>query len=56
MPTSLDLRDLLGADAGGAPSGVTVTGLCTDSRKLQKGDLFFALNGSRADGRVKAQS
>ena len=51
MPTSLDLRDLLGADAGGAPSGVTVTGLCTDSRKLQKGDLFFALNGSRADGR-----
>jgi len=51
MPTSHDLRDLLGTDAGGAPSGVTITGLCTDSRKLQKGDLFFALNGSRADGR-----
>jgi UDP-N-acetylmuramoyl-L-alanyl-D-glutamate--2,6-diaminopimelate ligase len=50
MP-SYDLRDLLGADAEGASSGVAVTGLCSDTRKLQRGDLFFALAGSRADGR-----
>jgi UDP-N-acetylmuramoyl-L-alanyl-D-glutamate--2,6-diaminopimelate ligase len=51
MPTSFDLRDLLGSDAANPPSGVIVTGISSDSRKVKKGDLFFALNGSRADGR-----
>jgi UDP-N-acetylmuramoyl-tripeptide--D-alanyl-D-alanine ligase len=28
----------------------TVTGVCTDSRKVQRGDLFVALKGERFDG------
>ena len=49
MPTSLDLRELLGPEA--APAGIVVRGIATDSRKVQAGDVFFALTGSRADGR-----
>lgn len=51
MPTSYDLRDLLGNDAVNPPSGVMVSGISADSRKVKVGDLFFALPGSRADGR-----
>jgi UDP-N-acetylmuramoyl-L-alanyl-D-glutamate--2,6-diaminopimelate ligase len=50
MPTSLDLRELLGPEAL-APAGVAATGIATDSRKVQAGEVFFALTGSRADGR-----
>jgi len=50
MPTSLDLRDLLGPEAA-APAGVSASGIATDSRKVRPGDVFFALPGSRADGR-----
>jgi UDP-N-acetylmuramoyl-L-alanyl-D-glutamate--2,6-diaminopimelate ligase len=52
MPTSFDLRDLLGADSAHPPAGVMVSGIASDSRKVKKGDLFFALPGSRADGRA----
>lgn len=52
MPgTSLDLRDLLGAEGNGARPGVKITGISADSRKVKPGDLFFALKGGRADGR-----
>jgi UDP-N-acetylmuramoyl-L-alanyl-D-glutamate--2,6-diaminopimelate ligase len=51
MPgTTLDLRDLLGPEAVSARS-VQVTGISTDSRTVKVGDAFFALTGSRADGR-----
>lgn len=29
---------------------MTVSGLCTDSRRLQAGELFLALRGERFDG------
>jgi len=51
MPgTTLDLRDLLGPEAVSATS-VQVTGISVDSRNVKVGDAFFALTGSRADGR-----
>jgi len=48
---SIDLRELLGADCAAAPAGITVTGLSSDSRRVKPGDIFFALAGSKADGR-----
>lgn len=52
MPgTSLELYDLLGLEAADAPAGVKVTGISLDSRQVKSGDAFFALTGSRADGR-----
>jgi UDP-N-acetylmuramoyl-L-alanyl-D-glutamate--2,6-diaminopimelate ligase len=52
MPgTSFDLRDLLGPGGATAPAGVKVTGICLDSRQVKSGDVFFALAGSRSDGR-----
>jgi UDP-N-acetylmuramoyl-L-alanyl-D-glutamate--2,6-diaminopimelate ligase len=52
MPgTSLDLRELLGPEASTAPAGVKVSGISLDSRQVKSGDVFFALAGSRADGR-----
>lgn len=34
---------------GGSP-GTAVTRVCTDSREVERGDLFFALKGDRFDG------
>lgn len=52
MPgTSLDLRDLLGPEGATAQVGVKVTGISLDSRQVKSGDVFFAMAGSRADGR-----
>jgi UDP-N-acetylmuramoyl-L-alanyl-D-glutamate--2,6-diaminopimelate ligase len=48
---SLDLREVLGADGASAPAGIKVTGLATDSRRAKSGDVFFALAGSKTDGR-----
>jgi UDP-N-acetylmuramoyl-tripeptide--D-alanyl-D-alanine ligase len=46
--------DEIGAALGGEPSGrvdaLRVTGVSTDSRTTQPGDLFFALAGARFDG------
>jgi len=47
---AFDLRELLGADAS-APAGVKVTGIAADSRRVRPGDVFFALTGTKADGR-----
>ena len=54
MPLQLhDLQDLLGAPLGGptpvAQAGVPV-GLCTDSRRLQPGEVFIPLVGESFDG------
>jgi UDP-N-acetylmuramoyl-L-alanyl-D-glutamate--2,6-diaminopimelate ligase len=48
---SLDLREMLGADGASAPAGIRVTGLSADSRRVKSGDVFFALAGSKTDGR-----
>lgn len=34
----------------GTAGGVVVSGICTDSRRLQAGELFLALRGERFDG------
>jgi UDP-N-acetylmuramoyl-L-alanyl-D-glutamate--2,6-diaminopimelate ligase len=47
----LDLRAVLDRDAASAPAGITVLGLAADSRRVKPGDLFFALAGSKTDGR-----
>ena len=31
-------------------SNIKVKGLCSDTRKLKKGDLFFAVNGTQKNG------
>ena len=51
MGKSLDLREVLGADGASAPAGIKITGLCADSRRVKRGDIFFALAGSKTDGR-----
>ncbi len=51
MPgTSLDLPSLLGPEGAGA-AHVEITGISADSRTVKPGDVFFALAGSRANGR-----
>ena len=47
---SMSLQQLLGATAA-AHGQRRVTGLALDSRRLQPGDLFFALPGAACDGR-----
>lgn len=48
----MQLRDLLGDDAAlDAPTGaIVVRGLAVDSRKVGRGEVFFALAGSKTDG------
>jgi UDP-N-acetylmuramoyl-L-alanyl-D-glutamate--2,6-diaminopimelate ligase len=48
----MKLRDLLGDDAGldAATGAVALGGLAVDSRGVRRGDVFFALPGSKADG------
>ena len=50
-PTPLGelLRDVPHRLAGVSAS-VTVTGICTDTRRIKPGDLFFALKGENSDG------
>jgi UDP-N-acetylmuramoyl-L-alanyl-D-glutamate--2,6-diaminopimelate ligase len=48
---SLDLREVLGTDGASTPAGIKVTGLCADSRRVKPGDIFFALAGSKTNGR-----
>ena len=45
----LEETDLLGATG---PLDIPVTGLGYDSRRVQRGEVFFALPGTRADGRA----
>ncbi|TCO76201.1 UDP-N-acetylmuramoyl-L-alanyl-D-glutamate--2,6-diaminopimelate ligase [Chromatocurvus halotolerans] len=47
-PDGMRLSDLL--ESSVAPA-ITVTGIHSDSRQIQPGDLFFALPGDRHDGR-----
>ena len=51
MGKSLDLREVLGADGASAPAWIKVAGLSADSRRVRPGDVFFALAGSKTDGR-----
>ncbi|MBI5262660.1 MAG: UDP-N-acetylmuramoyl-L-alanyl-D-glutamate--2,6-diaminopimelate ligase [Bradyrhizobium sp.] len=48
----MKLRDLFGDDARIEPpaDAVEVTGLAVDSRAVERGDLFFALAGTKTDG------
>ncbi len=51
--TPLSLRTLTEWTHGrllNATGDETVTGVCTDSRKVRRGDLFVALKGERSDG------
>ena len=46
-----ELRDLIDlTDQTGALATRAVEGVCADSRKVQSGDVFFALAGARGDG------
>jgi UDP-N-acetylmuramoyl-L-alanyl-D-glutamate--2,6-diaminopimelate ligase len=44
------LGELIDLPAAGAFRALGVEGLCADSRKAQRGDLFFALPGAKQDG------
>lgn len=50
--TLTDLRTLMSVEISDAEKlkGQKVTGISTDSRTVQKGDIFFALKGERFDG------
>lgn len=50
---SFTTRDILNATKGraiGLDDGTTFRGICTDSRTIQKGELFWALSGQNHDG------
>ncbi len=49
-PVSLLARVLEAKLSGLRGEGPAVTGICTDSRRIQPGDLFVALAGERFDG------
>src|SRR5947209_1852596 len=50
-PRSLDyIRAACGGELRGVAAGKLVSRICTDSRHVQAGDLFFALSGERFDG------
>ncbi|WP_315923878.1 UDP-N-acetylmuramoyl-L-alanyl-D-glutamate--2,6-diaminopimelate ligase [Mesorhizobium sp. SP-1A] len=51
----MKLKDLAGILPVEEIPDIAVTGMSADSRKVAKGDLFFALAGSRADGAAYAQ-
>ncbi len=48
----MKLRDLLPADAALAPrdGDIDIAGLTADSRAVKRGDVFFAVPGSKTDG------
>jgi UDP-N-acetylmuramoyl-L-alanyl-D-glutamate--2,6-diaminopimelate ligase len=52
----MKLKDLLGPEhaaalqVAGVSGDIDIAGLSADSRRIAKGDLFFALSGSKADG------
>ena len=50
MGKSLDIREVLG-DGISASAEIRVTGISADSRRVKPGDVFFALAGSKTDGR-----
>ncbi|MFE0015149.1 UDP-N-acetylmuramoyl-L-alanyl-D-glutamate--2,6-diaminopimelate ligase [Mesorhizobium sp. NPDC059054] len=50
----MKLRDLAGILPVEASSDIAVTGITSDSRQVQPGDLFFALVGTKADGAAYA--
>jgi UDP-N-acetylmuramoyl-tripeptide--D-alanyl-D-alanine ligase len=45
-----EIRDNISARGHGELPMVGVTGVCTDSRQVKKGDLFFAIKGPTFDG------
>ncbi|MFA5863378.1 MAG: UDP-N-acetylmuramoyl-tripeptide--D-alanyl-D-alanine ligase [Phycisphaerae bacterium] len=45
-----EIRDCLGARVQSDIPLVSVTGVCTDSRQIQSGDIFFAIRGPNFDG------
>lgn len=49
LPLS-ELLSELGATVDGDPSAVVITGLTTDSRRVQPGNLFVARRGAQVDG------
>lgn len=50
-PLFLDeIRDCIGARTLAASAAISLAGVCTDTRTLQRGELFFALRGERFDG------
>jgi len=48
-----NLAGILPVDGGG-PGGIAITGLSSDSREVEKGTLFFAVPGTKADGAAYA--
>ena len=36
----------------GKPLNIELTGIATDSREVQKGDLYIAISGDRVDGHL----
>ena len=48
--TDLEVRQALGLRTDRADSGLAYTGVCTDSRSVEEGQLYVALVGERFDG------
>ena len=48
--TEREVRQALGMNPERAREDLVFTGICTDTRQVQPGDLFLALSGERFDG------
>ncbi|MEK9926139.1 MAG: Mur ligase domain-containing protein, partial [Alphaproteobacteria bacterium] len=53
--TDLLNSDIIGTTLPSEAGSITITGLTDDSRKVRSGFLFFAISGSKNDGRAYCQ-
>lgn len=52
MSEARRLAELIAGNLDGLLADLSISGLASDSRRVQRGDLFFAISGALNDGRA----